>query len=177
MAVQGQLFQLEEARISPAYGQAKGKLAPWFSNLTDDEVIERAIKILELRIEQQPLLSSPIAVRQYLQLKLSELEHEVFAVLYLNAQTTLIAYEELFRGTLTQTSVYPREVVKRCLAQNAASVIIAHNHPSGVLEPSRADEKLTTTLKSSLSLVDIQVLDHIIVSRAGTLSFAERGLL
>jgi len=101
----------------------------------------------------------------------------VFAVLFLDAQHRQIACEELFRGTLTQTSVYPREVVKRALELNAGSVILAHNHPSGVLEPSRADELLTQTLKSSLNLVDVKVLDHVVVGRTGAISFAERGLM
>jgi DNA repair protein RadC len=101
----------------------------------------------------------------------------VFAVLFLDALQRLIACEEMFRGTLTQTSVYPREVVKRALELNTASVILSHNHPSGVLEPSRADELLTQTLKSSLQLVDVRVLDHVVVGRTGALSFAERGLM
>ncbi len=121
--------------------------------------------------------SSPQLVKDYLQMRLGPLPHEVFAVLFLDAQHRLIACEELFRGTLTQTSVYPREVVKRTLELNAASLILAHNHPSGVLEPSRADELLTQTLKSSLQLVDVHILDHLVVSRGGALSFAERGLI
>jgi DNA repair protein RadC len=108
---------------------------------------------------------------------LARLEHEVFMALFLDAQNRVIAAEELFRGTLTQTSVYPREVVKRALVHNAAAVILAHNHPSGVAEPSRADEFLTQTLRQSLSLVDARVLDHFIVAGNGVVSFAERGLL
>jgi DNA repair protein RadC len=105
------------------------------------------------------------------------LQHEVFVTLLLDAQNRLIEYVELFRGTLTQTSVYPREVVKVALTKNAAAMIMAHNHPSGVAEPSRADELLTQTLKQALSLVDVRVLDHFIVAGADTVSFAERGLL
>jgi DNA repair protein RadC len=103
--------------------------------------------------------------------------HEVFVVVFLDAQHRVVASEELFRGTLTQTSVYPREVVKRALHHNAAAVILAHNHPSGVAEPSRADEALTAALKQALGLVDVRVLDHFVVAGDGALSFAERGLL
>jgi len=116
-------------------------------------------------------------VRDYLRLSLAGREQEVFVVLMLDAQHRVIASEELFRGTLTQTSVYPREVVKCALKHNAAAAIFAHNHPSGVAEPSHADEILTRSLKSALALVDIQVLDHFIVAGSRTMSFAERGLL
>jgi DNA repair protein RadC len=117
-------------------------------------------------------------VRAFLMLHLAELEHEAFVVLFLNAQNRFVAYQELFRGTLTQTSVYPREVVKAALRLNAGAVIFAHNHPSGLSEPSRADEVLTGSLKSALSVVDVKVLDHFIVAGRGEpLSFAERGLL
>lgn len=121
--------------------------------------------------------SSPNAVKDYLRLKLGRLEHEVFMIIYLDAQNTIIDDEEMFRGTVTQTSVYPREVVKACLNRNAVSVILAHNHPSGVVAPSRADEFLTQTLKSALALVDVRVLDHIVVGAGATCSFAEKGLL
>lgn len=122
-------------------------------------------------------LSSPRAVRDYLRLTLAGREHEVFLALFLDAQNRVIAAEELFRGTLTQTSVYPREVVKRSLYHNAAGVIFAHDHPSGVAEPSHADETLTQALKQALSLVDVKVLDHFIVARTSALSFSERGLI
>ena len=140
-------------------------------------VMELARRALTRELSEQPVFSSPQAVKDHLRMHLGALPHEVFAVLFLDAQQRLIASEEMFRGTLTQTSVYPREVVKRALALNAASVILAHNHPSGVLEPSRADELLTQTLKSSLQLVDVRVLDHFVVGMGGALSFAERGLL
>lgn len=140
-------------------------------------VMEMARRSLSGELKAQPVFSSPQRVKDYLQLQLGHLPHEVFAVLFLDAQHRLIACEELFRGTLTQTSVYPREVVKRALTHNAASVILAHNHPSGALEPSRADELLTQTLRSSLNLIDIRVLDHMVVGRCGALSFSERGLL
>ena len=122
-------------------------------------------------------LTSPGAVRDYLRLALSSREHEVFVCLWLDAQHRVISCQEAFRGTLTQTSVYPREIVKSALAANAAAVIFAHNHPSGIAEPSRADEALTQSLKHSLALVDVKVLDHFIVAGTQAISFAERGLL
>ena len=140
-------------------------------------VMEMARRGLQGGLQAQAVFNSPQLVKDYLCLRLGALPHEVFAVLFLDAQHRQIACEELFRGTLTQTSVYPREVVKRSLELNAASVILAHNHPSGVLEPSRADELLTQTLKSCLNLVDVKVLDHIVVGRTGAVSLAERGLM
>ena len=145
----------------------------------DNAIVSRALKILEYRARytEDVSISSPSAARDYCRLKLGGLPHEVFGVLWLDAQNRLIAFEEIFRGTLTQTSVYPREIVKAALARNAAAVILAHNHPSGVAEPSRADELLTRTLKEALALVDVKVLDHLVVCTAGTTSFAERGLI
>lgn len=140
-------------------------------------VMELARRGLTAGLREEPVFTAPQRVKDYLQMRLGALPHEVFAVLFLDAQQRLIACEEMFRGTLTQTSVYPREVVKRALELNTASVILSHNHPSGVLEPSRADELLTQTLKSSLQLVDVRVLDHVVVGRTGALSFAERGLM
>ena len=122
-------------------------------------------------------LVSPESVRDYLRLTLSPLPYEAFVGLFLDSQNRLIAAQELFRGTLAQTSVYPREVVKAALAHNAAGIIFAHNHPSGVAEPSRADELLTATLKQALALVDIRALDHFVVAGQRVVSFAERGLL
>jgi DNA repair protein RadC len=116
-------------------------------------------------------------VRDYLRLQLGGLGHEVFMALFLDSQNRVLAREELFRGTLTQTSVYPREVVKRALAHNAAGIILAHNHPSGVAEPSQADRWLTDQLKTALGLVDVKVLDHFIVAGPAGFSFAERGWL
>lgn len=139
--------------------------------------LELARRTLREEISSRDALSSPRAVRDYLRLALARREQEVFLVLLLDAQHRVIASEELFRGTLTQTSVYPREVVKCALKHNAAAVIFAHNHPSGVAEPSHADEILTRSLKAALALVDIQVLDHFIVAGSRTMSFAERGLL
>lgn len=140
-------------------------------------VLELARRALAQQMQEKPCFDGPQAVRDYLQLQLGARSHEVFAVLFLDSQHRLLAFEELFRGTLTQTSVYPREVVKRALSLNAAAVILAHNHPSGVAEPSRADEFLTQSLRSALALVDIRVLDHIVIAGSNATSFAERGLL
>ena len=142
-----------------------------------DRILVAANEILATRIKHGDALGSPGAVRDYLRLALSGKEHEVFIVVLLDAQNRVLAAEELFRGTLTQTSVYPREVVKSALKHNAAGVVLAHNHPSGVAEPSHADQLLTTSLKQALALVDIKVLDHFIVAGGSALSFAERGLL
>jgi len=140
-------------------------------------VMEIARRTLSARLAQAPVFESPQSVKDYLQMQLADKPHEVFAVLFLDAQHRLVAFEEMFRGTLSQTSVYPREVVKRALALNAGAAILAHNHPSGVAEPSRADEALTQALKSALALIDVRVLDHMVVARGGVVSFAERGLL
>jgi DNA repair protein RadC len=140
-------------------------------------VLELARRALSAQLKQQTLFDSPEAVRDYLQLQLGSRPHEIFAVMFLDSQHRLIVLEELFRGTLTQTSVYPREVVVRALALNAASVVLAHNHPSGTAEPSRADEALTQTLKAALGLVDVRVLDHFVVTSNQAVSMAERGLL
>jgi len=145
--------------------------------VSDDRIINQAIAILQHRLQKGPLFGNPQSVKDYLRLQLAALEHEVFGILFLDAQMQLIERCDLFRGTVTQTSVYPREVVKIALRLNASSLIIYHNHPSGVCEPSRADEMLTQTLKSSLSLVDIKILDHLVVASQGVTSFAERGLL
>ena len=138
-------------------------------------VLEIARRSLHSELVQRPVFDAPEAVRRFLSLQLGGLGHEVFAVLFLDAQHRLIALEEMFRGTLTQTSVYPREVVKRGLALGAAAVILAHNHPSGVAEPSHADEMLTQALRAALGLVDIRVLDHFVVGMGEVISMAERG--
>ena len=140
-------------------------------------VLELARRALTAQLKQQTLFDAPDAVRDYLQLQLGSRPHEIFAVMFLDSQHRLIVLEELFRGTLTQTSVYPREVVVRALALNAASVVLAHNHPSGTAQPSRADEALTQTLKAALGLVDVRVLDHFVVTSTEAVSMAERGLL
>jgi DNA repair protein RadC len=139
-------------------------------------VLEIARRALAQRLADKPVFDNPQAVRDYVALHLRELPHERFAVLFLDSQHRLIAMETLFHGTLTQTAVYPREVVKRALERNAAALILAHNHPSGVAEPSRADEHLTQTLRQALALVDVRVIDHLIVGRDSVISFAERGL-
>ncbi len=140
-------------------------------------VLELARRALAEQMTQRAVFDSPGAVRDYLQLHLARRSHEVFAALFLDAQHRLIALEELFRGTLTQTSVYPREVVLRALHHHAAAVVLAHNHPSGSVAPSRADEALTQTLKAALALVDVRVLDHVIVAPGQALSMAEKGLV
>ena len=140
-------------------------------------VLELARRALAQELQDKPLFTTPQAVRDYLQLQLGSRPHEIFAVLFLDSQHRLIALEELFRGTLTQTSVYPREVVVRALALHASSVVLAHNHPSGEAQPSRADEALTQTLKAALALVDVRVLDHFVVTSTQAVSMAERGLL
>jgi len=139
--------------------------------------LEISRRYLLSRISRGCVLASPLEVRQFLQLKMRGLAHEVFACLFLDNQHAIIAYEELFRGTIDGASVYPREVVKRSLGLNAAAVIFAHNHPSGVAEPSQADRRLTQRLQSALGTVDIRVLDHFVVGDGEALSFAERGLL
>lgn len=142
-----------------------------------DEVLCHARRLLANRVRRGATMSSPQAVKDHLRLELGALEHEVFCVLFLDAQHRIIALKQLFRGTVSQTSVYPREVVKEALSVNAAAVILAHNHPSGSVEPSRADEFLTQTLKTALALVDVRVLDHLVVAGADVCSFAERGLV
>ena len=140
-------------------------------------VLELARRALAQQLTQKPLFNTPQAVRDYLQLQLGGLHHEVFTVLFLDSQHRLIALQEMFRGTLTQTSVYPREVVKQALTLNASSVVLAHNHPSGTAQPSRADEALTHTLKAALALVDVRVLDHFVVTASQAVSMAELGLV
>lgn len=147
--------------------------------MSDDEILERAREILAERLRRvASVFDAPDRVREYLTMHYAELQHEVFGVLWLDARHGLIEDELMFRGTLTQTSVYPREVVKSALLRNAAACIVYHNHPSGAAEPSSADELLTRNLKSALALIDVRVLDHLIVAGAGRpTSFAERGLL
>ena len=142
-----------------------------------EAAIELARRSMHEHLASRAALSSPTAVRDYLRLSLATREHEVFMCIWLDAQHKVIAAEEPFRGTLTQTSVYPREIVKAALRLNAAAVIFAHNHPSGLAEPSRADELLTRDLSNALAMVEVKVLDHFVVAGAHTVSFAERGLL
>ncbi len=144
----------------------------------EDATIRRALRILENRLRVPGTqLCGPNAVRDYLSLWLGDREHEVFAAVFLDAQNRVIAAEELFRGTLNQTAVYPREVVKRALALNAGAVIFAHNHPSGVEEPSQADHRLTEELKTALAMVDVRTLDHFVIAGRRYTSFMERGWL
>ena len=140
-------------------------------------IVEQALELLASEVQGANALTSPGVIKDFLRLKLGERQHEVFAVVFLDTQHRVIAIEELFRGTLSQTAVYPREVVKESLARNAAAVVLVHNHPSGSAEPSRADEFLTTTLRQALALVDVRVLDHLVVTRTSVTSFAELGLL
>jgi len=167
----GALFATTHAELigMPGVGDAK------YSQL--QAVLEMARRALAETLRSGDALGSPTAVRDFLRLTLANRDHEVFLAVLLDAQNRVLVCEELFRGTLTQTSVYPREVVKCALARNAAAVIFAHNHPSGVTEPSHADQVLTQSLKQALALVDIKVLDHFIVAGSSALSFAERGLL
>jgi DNA repair protein RadC len=145
---------------------------------SDEQIVRRAMQIIESRLRHADVtLTSPQAVRDYLRLRIADREHEVFVCLFLDSQHRLITVEELFRGTLAQTSVYPREVVKAVLLHNAAAVIFAHNHPSGLAEPSRADELLTQSLKQALALIDTRCLDHFVIGATQIVSFAERGLM
>ena len=141
-------------------------------------IIKRAIEILEAQARYHPVaISSPEDTRNYLRLKLAHLEHEVFACMFLDNRHQLIEFEELFRGTIDGASVYPRGVVKRALELNAAALIIAHNHPSGITEPSKADEAITQRIKDACALMDIRLLDHIIVGLTDATSLAEQGVI
>jgi DNA repair protein RadC len=140
-------------------------------------VLEMARRHLAASLKAGDMLSSPDQVRQYLSAQLRHQPREVFAVLFLDNQNRLIAYDELFFGTIDGASVYPREVVKKALARNAAAVILAHNHPSGVAEPSQADKRITERLQAALDLVEVRVLDHMVVGDGEVISFAERGLI
>jgi len=166
--------RLYQGSLKPLFSAPSSGKAPHEAFVVAKELVRRW---LDEELHRDCALTSPGSVRDYLRLCFAGQEHESFVVLFLDAQNRLIDAKELFRGTLTQTSVYPREIVKEALRQNAAAVIFSHNHPSGVAEPSRADEVLTANLKQALSLVDVKVLDHFIVAGATTLSFAERGLL
>ncbi len=166
-----QMFAATEAVFCETHGMGQAKYAQL------QAVLEMSRRALQEEMRIGDALNSPLAVRNYLQLLLRGREQEVFMVIFLDAQHRVIAAEEMFHGTLTQTSVYPREVVKRALAFNAAALIFAHNHPSGVAEPSQSDRLLTDALKQALQLVDVRVLDHFIVAGAGCLSFAEKGML
>lgn len=165
------LFAAGEKEFCDIHGMGQAKYVQL------QAVLEMARRALQEEMRSGDALNSPRAVREYLQLVLRGRQQEVFVALFLDAQHRVIVTEELFQGTLTQTSVYPREVVKRSLHHNAAAVIFAHNHPSGVAEPSQSDQMLTDALRQALQLVDVRVLDHFIVAGAGCLSFAEKGML
>ena len=165
------LFAESIDRLASARGLGTAKAAKLVAG------VEIARRLLREEVTHGSALTSPKAVRDYLRLSLASLPHETFVALFLDSQHRLLAADELFRGTLAQTSVYPREIVKAALSRNAAAVIFAHNHPSGVAEPSRADELLTQALKQALALVDIRTLDHFVVAGHRVVSFAERGLL
>lgn len=165
------LFAADEKSFCAVHGMGPAKYVQL------QAVLEMARRALQEQMSCGDALNSPRAVREYLQLLLNGRQQEVFVVLFLDAQHRVIAAEELFQGTLTQTSVYPREVVKRALYHNAAAVILAHNHPSGVAEPSQSDQLLTDALKQALQLVDVRVLDHFIVAGMNGCSFAEKGML
>lgn len=142
---------------------------------TADQIVESAIHILGDQLKRNTTLDSPRLAREYLQLKLAPLEHEVFVMLFLDTKHHLLAYEEIFRGTIDACTVHPREVLKIALVRNAAAVILAHNHPSGIAEPSQSDRRLTDRLREALALVDIRVVDHLVVGADTAVSFAERG--
>ena len=145
--------------------------------ISDSAVVDTALRILAERVTQGPLLSSPRVVKDFLRLRFSGLQHEVFCVLYLDRRHHLIACEDLFRGTVDAASVFPREIVKACLRHNASSILCAHNHPTNNPSPSQADELITTRIKAAVELLDLRLLDHCIVTAGETVSFAELGLL
>jgi len=177
--------QLAQKSLGEVFGWVKPsnitvrEAVPQYEAIDDTLTAARELitRCLAEESKQNDALNSPSLVRDYLRLKLGGLEHEMFCAVFLDTQHRVLAVEELFRGTLSQASVYPREVVKRALAHNAAAVIFAHNHPSGEAEPSSADKNLTNVLKSALALVDVGVLDHMVVTLHQVVSFAERGLI
>ena len=165
------LLNADPARLKAIKGLGPAKRAELLA------LMETARRALSQQLKAAPVFDAPGRVKDYLALHLGGRPQEVFAVMFLDSQHRLIQLVDMFHGTLTQTSVYPREVVKRALTFNAGAVVLAHNHPSGLAEPSRADEYLTQTLKSALQLVDVRVLDHIVVGQGQTVSLAERGLM
>lgn len=165
------IFSASESELSHVHGMGASKYVQL------QAIFEMSRRALGEQLQQKNVFESPQQVHDFLVLKLGNLNKEVFLVLFLDAQHRLQATEEMFSGSLMQTSVYPREVVKRAMHHNAAAVIFAHNHPSGVAKPSQADELITKQLKQALALVDVKVLDHFIVAGNQTMSFVERGLL
>lgn len=170
--------RMRVSESAPAYGLPDGPTS-FRHGLRARErgVLDRALEIVGRALRDREVFSSPDAVKQYLMLRLAGEHSEHFGVMYLDSQNRMIAFQVHFAGTLTQTSVYPREVVRAALQHHAASVVLTHNHPSGVVTPSRADEALTHTLKAALALMDVRVLDHVIVGPGVALSMAERGLI
>ena len=167
----GGMAKMLEADLRGIKGLGPAKTAQFAAAF---EILRRS---LDEKLRERSALTSPGAVRDYLRFALGQREHEVFVCIWLDAQHRVMSFEEIFSGTLTQTSVYPREIVKKALARNAAAVIFAHNHPSGVAQPSQADELLTRELKEALALVEVKVLDHFVIAGNQAISFAERGLL
>ena len=165
------LLQANQQQLCAARGLGPAKFAQL------QAILELARRHLGERLQRGDLLLNPEATRRYLITTLGDLPHEVFCCLFLDTRHRLICYEELFQGTIDGASVHPREVVRRALHHNAAAVILAHNHPSGVAEPSDADQRITRRLKQALQLVDIRVLDHLLVGDRTAMSFAEHGLL
>jgi DNA repair protein RadC len=169
-----QATKLYRGTLAPLFQISHNEKSPLEKCRVAKELVRRW---LDEELKRESVMNSPAAVRDCLRIHFAGREHESFVAMFLDAQHRLISIQELFRGTLTQTSVYPREVVKAALKENAAAVIFSHNHPSGVAEPSQSDQMLTTALKQALALIDVRVLDHFIVAGASTLSFAERGLI
>lgn len=144
---------------------------------SEDEIIKMAMQLIQKRFRRGKAINNPADTQSYLQLKLAQFEYEVFCVLYLDNRHRILKFKEMFRGTIDGAHIYPREVVKYALQCNAAAVILAHNHPSGIAEPSQSDQAITQRLKDALALVEVRVLDHIVISATEVVSFAERGLL
>ena len=169
------------AREAPAMAMVSNDAAPSLCSLADHEraVIDAALAIIAHHWKSRggAIFDQPQRVKDFMRLQLGHLEHEVFGVMFLDTQLQLIAFEHMFRGTLADTSVHPREIVKRALLLNAAAVCLVHNHPSGSIEPSRADELVTEGVRAALQLVDVRVVDHLVVGCRSVFSFAERGLL
>ena len=170
--------RLSVSDVLPAYGMSDGVLS-FRHGLRNREraIIEKALEIVGRGLREAEVFATPDAVKNYLRLQLAGEGRELFSVLYLDSHNRAIAFENHFTGTLTRTSVYPREIMLAALRHSASAVVLSHNHPSSVVRPSRADEALTQTLKLALELVDVRVLDHVIVGRNGSLSMAEQGLI
>lgn len=169
------MYEAHDRSLHRLAGFARASQLPGCQRLVTG--LELAQELLVEELTARSVFDSPKAVADFLKLHFAGQPHESFAVLYLDARHSLIVFEEMFRGTLTQTSVYPREILKHALRHNAAALILAHNHPSGSTEPSRADELLTKALGTALAMIDVRVVDHLIVAGGQSLSFAERGLL